>query len=57
MKKYTRPTVEIVELQSNINIADVNPINASTSTDTNGTITTVYNLAIMGGSSVPNPTV
>ena len=53
MKKYTRPTVEIVELQSNINIADVNPMNASTSVAADGTVTTVYNLAAMGGTSLP----
>lgn len=54
MKKYTRPTIEIVELTSMQNMADVNPINASTSVATDGTVTTVYNLAIMGGSSLPS---
>ncbi len=53
MKKYTRPTVEIVELQSNVNIADVNPMQAATTTVENGTVTTVYNLALMGGTSSP----
>ena len=54
MKKYTRPTIEIVELESMQNMADVNPMNASTSTAADGTVTTVYNLAIMGGSSLPS---
>ena len=53
MEKYTRPTVEIVELESRNNIADVNPMNASVSTAADGTITTVYNLAIMSGTSLP----
>ena len=54
MKKYTRPTIEIVELTSMQNMADVNPMNASTSVASDGTVTTVYNLAIMGGSSLPS---
>ena len=55
MKKYTRPTVEIIELQSREAIAaDVNPIKAATSTDANGTVTTVYNLALSDASSQPN---
>lgn len=45
MKKYNKPTIEIVELQSNANIAAVNPLSASSST-ANGTVTTVYNLAL-----------
>jgi len=53
MKKYTRPTVEIVELQSNVNIADVNPMRAATTTVDGTTITTVYNLALLGGASIP----
>ena len=55
MKKYTRPTVEIVELESRNNIADVNPLNASSFEATDGTITTVYNLALMSGTSLGNP--
>ncbi len=54
MKKYTRPTVEIVELESRNNIADVNPLNAAAK-EVNGTITTVYNLAIMGNTSLGQP--
>ncbi len=53
MKKYTRPTVEIVELQSNVNIADVNPMRAATTTYADGTVTTVYNLSMLGGASIP----
>ncbi len=52
MKKYTRPTVEIVELESRNNIADVNPLNAAAVT-VGTTVTTVYNLAIMGETSLP----
>ena len=47
MKKYTKPVMEIVALQSAQNIAaDTNPLNASATT-ANGVVTTVYNLAIM----------
>ncbi len=54
MKKYTRPTVEIVELESRQNMADVNPIVATTKVNGIDTVTTVYNLALMGNSSTPN---
>ena len=53
MKKYTRPTVEIVELQSNQNMADVNPMRAATTEYNDGTVTTVYNLSMLGGASLP----
>ena len=55
MKKYTRPTLEIIELQSREAIAaDVNPIKAATHTDdATGTVTTVYNLALSDASSQP----
>lgn len=55
MKKYTRPTVEIIELQSREAIAaDVNPIKAATSIDdATGTVTTVYNLSLSKPSSQP----
>ena len=58
MKKYTRPTVEIIELQSREAIAaDVNPIKAASSIDaTTGTVTTVYNLALSDASSQPKAT-
>jgi hypothetical protein len=49
MKKYTRPTIEIVELQANVNIA-ANPLDAVVSGD--GT-TTTYNLALLGAGSSP----
>lgn len=52
MKKYTRPTMEIIELQSKENMAAVNPLNATGYTS-NGVYTTVYNLAIMGDGSQP----
>ena len=52
MKKYTRPTIEIVELESMQNMADVNPIEATTVAGTNGnTVTTVYNLALVNSTS------
>jgi len=57
MKKYTRPTVEIVELQSNVNIADVNPMNAASVELAGGTVTTVYNLSALSAGSIPTPTV
>ena len=50
MKKYTRPTIEIVELESMQNMADVNPIQASTVTN-GDTVTTVYNLALVSSGS------
>ena len=50
MKKYTRPTVEIVELESMQNMADVNPIQSAT-VKTGDTITTVYNLAMVADTS------
>ncbi len=54
MKKYTRPTVEIIELQSREAIAaDVNPINAASYRADDGTVTTVYNLALSDASSQP----
>ena len=51
MKKYTRPTIEIVELESMQNMADVNPIQASTVTLNGDTVTTVYNLALVSSNS------
>ena len=53
MKKYTKPMIEIVELQSNVNIADVNPIAATSTTNVEGTITTIYNLAALAPDSGP----
>ena len=53
MKKYTRPTVEIVELESRQNMADVNPIIATTTVNGAEQITTVYNLALMSDNSGP----
>ncbi len=53
MKKYTRPTVEIVELHSMQNMADVNPMAVTATVDSKGYVTTVYNLALMGGTSIP----
>ena len=53
MKKYTRPTVEIVELESRQNMADVNPIVVTTANgDGTDTVTTIYNLALVGASSL-----
>lgn len=52
MKKYNKPVIEIVELQSKENIAAANPLNASTTYNDGGVVTTVYNLAILGVSSV-----
>jgi hypothetical protein len=51
MKKYTRPTIEIVELESMQNMADVNPMAATTVEGTDGTVTTVYNLALVNSTS------
>jgi hypothetical protein len=45
MKKYNKPMMEIVELQSKENMAAVNPVAATAST-INGVHTTVYNLAL-----------
>ena len=45
MKKYNKPMMEIVELQSKENMAAVNPI-AATTTVENNVATTVYNLAL-----------
>lgn len=52
MKKYNKPVMEIVELQSKENIAAVSPLEAATAYNNNGVITTVYNLALMEGASV-----
>ena len=54
MKKYNKPVMEIVALQSKENIAAVSPIDAATTYNNNGVITTVYNLALIDGSSVQN---
>lgn len=52
MKKYNKPVLEIVALQSDVNIADaVSPLNASTYTTEGGVVTTVYNLALLDVSS------
>ena len=51
MKKYTKPAIEIVELESRQNMADVNPINATTVTGDGGEIITVYNLALVSSTS------
>ena len=52
MKKYTKPSMEIVALQSAQNIAaDTNPITATTNSTT-GVVTTVYNLALMANGSL-----
>lgn len=52
MKKYNKPTIEIIELQSKENMAAVNPLNATSYTNGN-VVTTVYNLSIMGETSQP----
>lgn len=48
MKKYTTPTIDIVELQSREDIA-ANPL-AAVAVDGN---TTTYNLALLGETSQP----
>jgi hypothetical protein len=48
MKKYTRPTIAIVELQAKENIAAQNPLDAVV---VDGA-TTTYNLALFGAGSV-----
>ncbi len=52
MKQYTKPMIEVIELQSKENMAAVNPLNA-TGYVSNGVYTTVYNLALMGEGSQP----
>jgi len=52
MKKYNKPVLEIVELQSNVNIAALSPLDASTTYSDGGVVTTVYNLALMDVASV-----
>ena len=51
MKKYTKPAIEIVELESRQNMADVNPITATTTTGDSGEVITVYNLALVSSTS------
>lgn len=51
MKKYNKPVIEIVELQSKENIAAINPLDAATYTTESGVVTTVYNLAILSVNS------
>ena len=51
MKKYTKPAIEIVELESRQNMADVNPISATSTTGASGEIVTVYNLALVSANS------
>ena len=51
MKKYTKPSIEIVELESRQNMADVNPINATSATGSNGEVITVYNRALVSSTS------
>ena len=52
MKKYTKPAMEIVSLQSKENIAAESPLNAAIATTSGGVVTTVYNLAIMNNNSL-----
>jgi hypothetical protein len=51
MKKYTKPTVNVVELQAKENIA-ANPLSVTQAEDSNGTITTTYNLSLLSSASV-----
>lgn len=50
MKKYIKPAIEIVELESNQRMSDTSPVKAVTSSDGN-TVTTVYNLALVKSTS------
>lgn len=52
MKKYNKPVLEIVELQSKENIAAVSPLDAATHYTEGGVATTVYNLALVGEGSL-----
>lgn len=54
MKKYTKPAIEIVELESNQRMADISPVDASSVTTTGGTVVTVYNLAAISYTSHKN---
>lgn len=54
MKKYIKPAIEIVELESKQTMADVNPASASSVTAADGTIVTVYNLSAISETSHEN---
>jgi Mrp family chromosome partitioning ATPase len=51
MKKYTKPALEVVELQAKENIA-ANPLAVTSVTTSGGRTTTVYNLAVLSESSL-----
>jgi Mrp family chromosome partitioning ATPase len=51
MKKYTKPTVNVVELQAKENIA-ANPLAVSSVETSGGRTTTTYNLALISASSM-----
>jgi hypothetical protein len=53
MKKYTKPTVNVVELQAKENIA-ANPLAITQVQTSSGRTTTTYNLAILSASSANN---
>jgi hypothetical protein len=50
MKKYIKPTVNVVELRAKENIA-ANPLLSVDTTTTDGTTTTTYNLALLSATS------
>ena len=52
MKKYNKPTMEIIALQSKENMAAVSPLDAATTYTAGGVATTVYNLALLDVASV-----
>ena len=47
MKKYICPSVELISLQANENIAYENPLETATAVFAGGKITTTYNMALL----------
>lgn len=51
MKKYICPSVEIISLQADVNVAYQNPLETATVTAADGKITTTYNMALLAEAS------
>ncbi len=51
MKTYMSPSLEIVSLQANVNIAYENPLETAVVTTEGGKITTTYNMALLADGS------
>lgn len=51
MKTYMSPSVEVISLQTDANIAYENPLETAVVSTANGKITTTYNMALLADGS------